>query len=103
MICISDKTGKLIAVHPDIYQQMGEVHTAGDRIIADWECQDIQKRLNHQTSAWIEMTRLGQQWEHEDRFRETCINKSASIPALSLLIKDHKQMGLVVCNNSYAI
>ena len=66
------------------------MHTKGDKVITYRETHDIQKRLNHHTTAWIKMVKLGQQWDHGERFRETCLNRSASVPALSLLIKVHK-------------
>ena len=36
------------------------------------------------------MTGFGANWNHSKRFGETAINKTANIPPLRLLIKDHK-------------
>ena len=94
VICKSDKTSKLIAVHPDIYQKMGEDHVKGDIQICKWEIHCTQKGLNQHTATWLKMLRMGDQWGHRERFRETCLNKTASVPSLSLLIKDHKQVKL---------
>ena len=70
---------------------MRKVHVGIDRVISDWEASTIQRTLNQHTSAWLKMLGAGENWGHESRFRETCLNQTASIPALSLLIKDHKR------------
>ena len=90
IICKSDKTGKLIPVSPQTYAAMGEIHTKKDRVISEWETHVIQKELNNHTSAWLRMLQAGENWGHGKIYRGTCLNNTASVPTLSLLIKDHK-------------
>ena len=69
---------------------MGEVHVGDDKVISESEASKIQTTLNQHTAAWLKITNVGEKWKHARRYRETTINKTASIPPLSLLIKDHK-------------
>ena len=39
------------------------------------------------------MLNIGEAWTHKERYRETMLNKTASVPSLSILVKDHKQVG----------
>ena len=63
-----------------------------DKIISDDEAAKIQSTLNNHTAAWMKMVNLGDRWKHSRRYRETALNKTASVPPLSILIKDHKQV-----------
>ena len=60
VICKSDKTGKLIPVSPEVYQQMGNVHIGDDREISNWETHVIQKTVNNHTSAWLKLMGAGE-------------------------------------------
>ena len=93
IICKRDKTDRLVAMGPDQYIQMGEPHILNDKIIDPEGAKQIQRKLNQHTSAWIKITDLGGEWNHTKRFRETALNKTASIPSLSLLVKDYKKIG----------
>ena len=34
---------------------------------------------------------MGSSWNHKDTFRTTCINHTANMPSMYMMIKDHKQ------------
>ena len=90
IICKSDKSDKLVAVGPGEYLEMGAAHIGNDCMLKPGEADSIQKVINEHTSAWIKILGVGKSWNHTKRFRETMLNKTAAIPNLSLLIKDHK-------------
>ena len=70
---------------------MGEPHVKMDKILKPGESEQMQKAMNQHISAWVKMTDLGGgDWNYTKRFRETTIKKTANIPLLSLLVKEHK-------------
>ena len=93
VICKSDKTGRMIAMSREAYLKAGKEHTEKDLITTREECRLKQRILNGHMSQWLKISRAGSNWGHEDRFRSVTINKSASVPPLYCLVKDHKKMG----------
>ena len=90
-VILTDKTGKLAVVTREIYEEMGSVHTDKDREIQCEEIRDTQRRLNGHTSSWIKISGMGENWNHTERIRETCINWSYCVAPMHLLYKDHKE------------
>ena len=54
------------------------------------DVKEAQKELNGHISMLIKTFKIGSNWGHEDRVRETMMNENQSICPLSLLYKDHK-------------
>ena len=86
----TDKSGKLAVVAVEDYIKMGEIHTSNDKEVDEEKSKEIQRKLNGNVSMWLKITNIGEDWNHGDRFRETCINHSCTISSMYLLIKDHK-------------
>ena len=42
---------------------------------------------------WAKMLGIGSNWNHQSRVRESLLQHSCAVPAMSLLIKDHKGLG----------
>ena len=72
----TDKSGNFGACSPLAYENMGLKHTSEDLEITPKEVEVIQRRLNHHTSMWMKMVKLGDNWGHQDRMRETLIHHS---------------------------
>ena len=88
---MTDKTGRIVIISMEMYLKMGEVHTSKDDEISWDAVWEKQKLLNGHVSLWIKIGKIGEDWNHTERVRETCINKSCSIPPMYLLWKDHKE------------
>ena len=90
MVVLTDKSGKLAVTTYKEYIQMGEVHTSKDTEVCEEKAKEVQRALNGHMSMWLKITNMGENWDHTERMRETCLNHSCSVSALYLLIKDHK-------------
>ena len=93
VICRTDKTDKMAALSRESYLAAGKEHTSKDVETTREECEERQRTLNGHQSSWLKITGNGRNWRHESRFRSMTINKSAAIPPLYCLIKDHKAVG----------
>ena len=76
VIMLTDKSGRFAATTPEIYAEMGKVHTNQDREISEEELKRLQRVQNGHVSMWFKMTNTGENWNHQDRFRESCINET---------------------------
>ena len=65
-------------------------HTKDDKIVGWDEMKVAQKELNGHASMLIKIFRIGQNWGHEARVRETMMGKSLEACPVHLLYKDHK-------------
>ena len=92
VITETDKSSKLAIVSMDAYLQMGQVHTEKDREIDQQEVDSRERLLNGHVSMFLKLTNMGQNWDHEDRMRESHIQHSGYVAPMpmSLLVKDHK-------------
>ena len=90
MVVLTDKSGKLAVTTPSNYLKMGEEHTKNDAEVDEETASDTQRKLNGHMSMWLKITQAGDNWNHKDRFRETCINQSNSVSPMYMLLKDHK-------------
>ena len=90
VVCPTDKTGKFAVMGRDIYESSGMVHTEGDDIVG-WEDLKIsQREVNGHTSMLAKIFRIGENWGHEDRVRETIMGEALQVCPIQLLYKDHK-------------
>merc|ERR1712235_124240 len=71
--------------------EAGLTHTEKDEEGDEEFVKQCQKKLNGHVSMWIKMLSQGENWEHEDRLRETQINQDCSVAPLYLLVKSHKK------------
>ena len=91
IIMMTDKSGKFAVADVESYLDMGRVHTAKDREVDPDIVRRTQKLFNGHTSMWLKFMSIGENWEHEDRMRESCLQETCSVPPMYLLDKDHKQ------------
>ena len=89
---MTDKSGKMAITTVEIYNKMGEEHTKNDKEISEEKLKVIQRKHNGHVSMWLKMGKTGENWHHEERFRESCINHSCCVSPLWLLLKDHKKV-----------
>ena len=95
IVCGTDKAGRLCAMPMEMYMEAGLTHTDGDEEVDGEFVKQCQKKLNGHVSMWIKMLNQGENWEHEDRLRETQINQDCSVAPLYLLVKSHKKYSRV--------
>ena len=91
IVCETDKAGRLCVMPVEMYMEAGLTHTDKDEEVDEEFVQQCQRKLNGHVSMWIKMLSQGENWEHEDRLRETQINHSCSVAPLYLLVKSHKK------------
>ena len=72
------------------YELAGSAHTEKDEEVTSEIVKSTQTELNGNVSMLIKVFKLGAEWGHSDRVRETMINNSLSICPMYLLYKDHK-------------
>ena len=88
----TDKSGKLAVVDMMSYQEMGQEHIAGDREISEKEVNETERKMNAHCAMLLKVTKMGSNWQHEDRHRESNIKHSGYVAPMSLLVKDHKKV-----------
>ena len=69
---------------------MGKVHTSKDKELGEAEVKKTQRLYNGHVSMWLKFLNMGADWEHEGRMRESCLQQSCVVPAMYILLKDHK-------------
>ena len=92
IVLTTDKSNKFAVTDVESYLAMGAVHTDKDREIGEDEVRRIQRLHNGHTAMLAKITNLGQNWKHEDRIRESCIQHTCTVPPMYLLVKDHKEV-----------
>ena len=90
VVMLTDKSGKLAVSDVESYMEMGAVHTSKDTEVGDETVRKIQRLYNGHTSMWLKMANVGENWDHEDRLRESCLQNTNNVPPMYLLAKDHK-------------
>ena len=90
VVMLTDKSGKLAISDVESYIEMGSVHTSKDTEVGDETVRKIQRLYNGHTSMWLKMANVGENWDHEDRLRESCLQNTNNVPPMYLLAKDHK-------------
>ena len=86
----TDKSGKFAIMSMSTYMLAGEVHTSKDTEVCLGEVQSNQRKLNGHVSMLCKIFKIGSDWQHEGRVRETMVNNSLAVAPLYLLYKDHK-------------
>ena len=61
----TDKSGKLAITSRETYLEMGDVHTAGYRLVSCLENREIEKQLNGHSSMWIKKTGMSERHGQE--------------------------------------
>ena len=90
VIIPTDKSGNVAIMSRDSYLEAGLKHTQGDKEVG-WEIiRESQRELNGHVSMLIKTFRIGHNWDHGARIRESTMGESLSVCPLSLLFKDHK-------------
>ena len=67
----TDKSGKFALVTPQLYSEMGEVHTCRDKQISMLEVEETQAKMKGHVSMWTRIFNIGDNWNHRDRIRES--------------------------------
>ena len=86
----TDKTSKLAVMSRAAYIKAGLAHTVGDTEVGWVELKEAQSELNGHIAMLIKIFKMGKNWKHEYRIRETMMGKNHSVCPISLLLKDHK-------------
>ena len=94
LVVPTDKSGRFAVMSVATYELAGSVHTKNDEEISDSIVKSTQTELNGNVSMLIKFFKLGAEWGHSDRMRETMLNNSLSLCPLYLLFKDHKGWSL---------
>ena len=86
----TDKSGKFAVMSRRAYEESGNKHVKGDLVVGWDDLKEAQTRLNGHVAMMVKIFKIGKNWEHEDRIRETMMGESLSVCPVSLLYKDHK-------------
>ena len=79
-------------VSTEVYRDLGQVHIGDDKLIQYKDAKRIQRTLNAHTSSRLKIFSMEKHREHTPRFRASCINNTANIPLMYVMIKDYKQL-----------
>ena len=91
IIVLTDKCGRFAVADVESYLAMGAVHTSKDSRVGEEEVRRIQRLHNGHVASWLRMMSVGENHEHEDRLRESCLQNTCNVPPLYLLWKSHKE------------
>ena len=91
VIVPTDKSGRLAVMSLAMYEVAGQEHTKKDEEIPLSKVRSTQTVLNGHSSMLMKVFRIGAEWGHTERFRETIINNSLAVCHLDLLYKDNKE------------
>ena len=94
IVTSTDKSGKLVVMPLEMYEEMGKVHTNKDREIDEYEVSRIQKDLNKHARLILKIFGVGDQHggKNVDRITSAFTTNAEDVPLLSLLVKDHKEV-----------
>ena len=90
VVLSTDKSGKLAVMDRDSYEQAGLSHVGLDREVGWEELKVAQREINGHVSMLIKVLKIGKNWDHTTRVRETMIGESMEACPVHLLFKDHK-------------
>ena len=74
------------------YKELGRIHTEKDIEVGDMEIAETEKLLNGHVSMLLKVGSFGENWKHEQRMRESCIQHSKCVSSEYFLLKDHKKV-----------
>ena len=90
MVVPTDKTSKLAVMSRAAYIKAGLAHTVGDKEVGWVELKEAQSELNGHVAMLIKVFKMGKNWKHESRIRDTMMGQNLSVCPITLLLKDHK-------------
>ena len=90
VVMTTDKTGSFAVLGRERYLEAGLSHAQGDTEVGWGEIQTAQREVNGHISMLIKIFKIGKNWTHEGRIRETMIGESMETCPVHLLYKDHK-------------
>ena len=90
LVVPTDKSGRFAVMSVPTYELAGSAHTKKDEEVSPSVVRSTQTELNGNVSMLIKVFKIGAEWGHSDRMRETMLNNSLSLCPLYLLYKDHK-------------
>ena len=86
----TDKTGNFAVMDRTSYEEAGRSHIKQDKEVG-WEDMKLaQRELNGHIAMAIKIFKIGSNWGHEARVRETMMGESLESCPVHLLYKDHK-------------
>ena len=86
----TDKTGNFAVMDRESYEEAGQAHVRGDKIV-DWgELKTAQSEINGHMAMIIKIIKIGENCGHTTRVRETMMGESLESCQVHLLYKDHK-------------
>ena len=94
LVVPTDKSGRFAIMTLATYEMAGLAHTKKDVVVPFSEIKSTQTELNGNVSMMIKIFKLGAEWNHGERMRESMLNKSLAVCPLYLLYKDHKGWSL---------
>ena len=86
----TDKTGQFAVMDRNGYEQAGLVHVKEDTEVGWDELRLAQRELNGHVAMMVKIFRIGENWGHGTRVRETMMGESLESCPVHLLYKDHK-------------
>ena len=86
----TDKSSKFAVTDRENYLKMGEDHTKNDREVTRSEIREKERVLNGHSSMWVKMLNIGENHNHQQRFRESVMTNSNNLANMYLILKDHK-------------
>ena len=86
----TDKSGNLAVMGRETFVEAGMKHTTKDMEVGWVQVRDAQRELNGHVSMLIKIFKIGANWKHGLRIRETMMGEGQAVCPLSLLFKDHK-------------
>ena len=99
VILPTDKSGNFSVMTRGTYEKAGLKHVGGDVPVGNDELWEGQKEINGHVAMLVKCFKIGQNWNHTDRIRETMMGEGMATCPVSLLYKDHKgwtrEMGTV--------
>ena len=86
----TDKTGNFAIMDRTSYETAGLSHVRGDIEVGWNELKAAQRELNGHAAMLIKVFKIGNDWNHGSRVRETMMGESLEVCPVHLLYKDHK-------------
>ena len=90
MVLPTDKSGNLCVMSRSTYEKAGQKHVKNDVVVNMTNLWEAQKEINGHVAMCIKMFKIGKEWGHTERVRETMLGEGVAVCPVSLLYKDHK-------------
>ena len=92
MLCQTDKSGKVVAMTPEVFKCLGDVHCKGDQTVGWEEVQSAQRLLKGHLRIINHIFNTGADTGSKERTWAAKELRSTVLPVNSLLVKDHKPL-----------